>query len=864
MKRALTYLGVIFAIFWRDVKRVVRNPVALLITLGMIAMPSAYAWYVIVANWDPYSNTSQMKVAVANNDAGADSAEAGHLDVGAQVVDQLKDNHTMGWEFTDEESAINGVYAGTYWAALVIPKDFSEDFASVFTGDFTQPSIAYYVNEKPSSIAPKVTDAAAQAVEKAVNENFVKTVTEHVVDASQKAGTFASDKGKEAEGSLTKGVRSAHETVGQTREALDGLAATVRKTREAVQGAEKAVGGMEDDAPRLREALAQSKTLLEQTRSTVESDGTALSKRASDGALALAGAAAEAQGALGTVRGDVASAEATAKTALTQAQALLQDNKALVDELTREAAGAGADSAVGKALAEARGATDKLQSTVDALNKAEQSLATTAAALGAAGETLTAAAETGADTAQQMAGTFQDSVLPDITKSLDALVGACGTLDGALAGLSPSLTEAHAILTEMDKTLGTSLDSLTATASSLTTMGDNLDRTLTDLTALQNSATVKELAQYLKIDPSAVGSFMAAPVELDTQLVYPVKNYGSGVTPFFTNLALWVAGFILMAMVKLKVDPEGLPKFTPTQAYFGRLLFYLVAAVAMGLVCCVGDLVLGIQCESPAAFIGAGLLTVIVDVNLMYALAFAFRHIGKALAVILLIMQIPGSSGMFPIEMMPAFFQAIHPLLPFTYSIDAMREAIGGFYGLDYLHDMLLLGLLFLPLGLFIGLGIGRVDLNLNLMFDEKLRATDLLLAEPSGGGGAEGDGARTGRFSTRTLMRALLETDAFRERLLKRAERFRRSYPRLVRIGWVALIAQPLVTFAVMVLVRASVDVRVEMLVAMVVGIIVVNVYLIVISFMNARLTQQLSLANLSEEDVHAQAVDQLKDGRR
>ena len=160
---------------------------------------------------------------------------------------------------------------------------------------------------------------------------------------------------------------------------------------------------------------------------------------------------------------------------------------------------------------------------------------------------------------------------------------------------------------------------------------------LTDLTALQNSATVKDLAGYLKADPEKIGAFMAAPVALDTQPVYPVKNYGSGVTPFFTNLALWVAGFILMAMVKLRVDPEGLPKFTAVQAYFGRWLFYMVCGLAMGLVCCVGDLALGIQCESPAAFIGAGLLTVFVDVNLMFALAYAFRHIGKAIAVILLI-----------------------------------------------------------------------------------------------------------------------------------------------------------------------------------------------------------------------------------
>ena len=247
-----------------------------------------------------------------------------------------------------------------------------------------------------------------------------------------------------------------------------------------------------------------------------------------------------------------------------------------------------------------------------------------------------------------------------------------------------------------------------------------------------------------------------------------------------------------------------------------------------------------------------------VDVNLMFALAYAFRHIGKAIAVILLIVQIPGSSGMFPIEMMPDFFQVIHPLLPFTYSIDAMREAIGGFYGMDYLHDMLLLGLLFVPLGFAIGLGIGRCDFNLNLMFDEKLGATDLLLAEPVTAS-AKAAGQTPARYRTRTLVRALLNIDAFRQALIARAERFHRAYPVLRRIGWVALIAQPLVTFAIMVLVHADVDTRVMMLMAMVVGIIVVDTYLIVISYLDTNLAHQLALANLSAEELQKRASGQI-----
>lgn len=840
LQRIRTYLGVIFAIFRRDILRVVKSPIAFIVTLGMILIPSAYAWYVIIANWDPYSNTEGMLVAVANEDAGTQSAEVGRLDVGAEVVDALHDNHDMGWEFTDAESAINGVYEGKYWAALVIPKNFSADFASVFTGDFTQPSIDYYVNEKPSSIAPKVTDAAATAVERQVNETFVKTVSEKVVNATQEAGAYAETKGDDAESSLATGIKSAHDTVLQTSSTLDGLGRTMNDTRNAARNADDTLAGLSDNLPHLLETLTQTKELLSNTRSTVNEYGTALATRASEGALKLAGAAAEAQRAIGTVSGDVSQAEAGTKTALTEANSLLAANKALIDTLSQEV---GTYPTLSQALSDARQANSRLQATVDALTAAEKDLTSTTSALTTEAEAIDTAAAHASDAAQKATTTFQTSILPSITQSLDALTSACGTLEGALQGLSPSLAEARAILSELETTLDSAGSSLSTTAASLATMGVNLDRSLTDIEALQSSATVQDLAEYLKADSSSVGSFMAAPVRLDTQPVYPVKNYGSGVAPFFTNLALWVAGFILMAMVKLRVDPAGLPKFTAVQAYFGRWLFYVVMGLIMGFVCCVGDLVLGVQCESPVAFIAAGLLTVFVDVNLMYGLAYSCRHIGKAAAVILLIMQIPGSSGMFPIEMMPEFFQTIHPLLPFTYSIDAMREAIGGFYGLDYLYDMLLLGLLFLPIGFIVGLGIGKADFNLTLMFDEKLSATDLLLSEPVTTAARENGQASPVRYRARTLVRALMNEGQFRTEIVRRVVCFRKSYPKLRRVGWVLLVAQPIVTFAIMTLIHADVNTRIMMLVAMVIGIIVVDAYLIIISYIQTYLDNQLAL---------------------
>ena len=158
MKKAL-------AIFKRDIKRLLCNPVALVITIGVCIIPSLYAWYNIVANWDPYGNTQNIKIAVANNDKGTTNDLVGELNAGDEVIDKLKDNDQLGWTIVDsEKEAKEGVEAGKYYAALVIPSDFSEGMLSMLSGDFHQPKLTYYVNEKKSAVAVKVTDTGANCL----------------------------------------------------------------------------------------------------------------------------------------------------------------------------------------------------------------------------------------------------------------------------------------------------------------------------------------------------------------------------------------------------------------------------------------------------------------------------------------------------------------------------------------------------------------------------------------------------------------------------------------------------------------------------------------------------------------------------
>lgn len=827
MSKFRDYIHTILLIFWRDIKRILHNPIALIIMIGVCLLPSLYAWYVIAANWNPYANTESIKVAVANSDEGAISEYTGQVDIGEQVVDKLHDDHQLGWQFVDEKQAIDGVYSGEYYAAIVLPKDFSADFISVFTGDFTQPTIDYYVNEKYSAVAPKVTDAGATAVQKAIDDSFVSKVSETVVEITQKVGNNVEGNAEDAEGSLTESVARAADAITRTRELVEGLQPVIKNAQGSVGSARSTLGSLQGQLPELVTSLDGSRSQLQNIRSIAQQYGTEVSKNLTESSMTLGRAAAEANAAIGRLNGELLKAQSALSNAITDAEAVnARLNAALADSTIP----AGDKAQLQTILA-------NQNQTLSSLQDLNASLGNAIDVTDSAMDAIDQAVQQGASGMQQGAGTFTSSILPKITASLDSFATALGDLAGTVRGLEPLLNEAVSVLDQMDVTLGQA-DSATALAvSSITSVQTNLEASLTDLRALQASANKDGLSTYLDINPDDVAQFMASPVDLKTVAVYPVANYGSGVAPFFTNLALWVSGFILMAIIRLRVDPIGLPKFTGVQAYFGRWLLYMTVGLIQAFVVCIGDLVLGVQCENPIAFVGAGLLGVFAYVNLMYALAYAFRHIGKAIAVLLLIMQIPGSSGMFPVEMMPAFYQAIHPLLPFTYCIDAMREAIGGFYGLHYLGDMLCLALLFIPIGFFIGLVIGRYDFNLNVLFDERLGKTDLYVTE-----NVPDD---TPRFRKSTMLNALLNTGGYRKRVLERAAKFKRRYPKLRRIGWIAIFAQPIITFCVMVLLKADTDVKVVLLVAMVIGIIVVDTYLIVISYVRADLNYQLSLAS-------------------
>lgn len=824
-----------FQIFKRDILRLLKNPVALVITIGICVIPSLYAWYNIVANWDPYGNTANIKVAVANNDQGTSNEYVGELNAGDETVSKLKENDQLGWVFTDADAAVEGVKSGEYYAAIVIPDDFSANLTSMLTGTFTQPQLEYYCNEKKNAIAPKVTDTGAETVEEQINETFVATVSETLVEKIQNAAGDLDAQGAETQGGILENVQRSNRALQDVRDALAGMQKTIATSKEAGAKADETLAALSGQIPSLVNALDKGDALLASARTSSRNFASSLNTTLSHGLTQMGKVSSNANVAVGKLSGAISAAGGKVDGALADVQMVINDVNGIIIDI-REITGIDSGlilSALEEQLAE-------LQTLKDALQDQSTDIQNSAGAIAGAVSSLDSATQQGISAMEGVQQDMASTVLPQLSQGMDSFSEVSGDLTGVVTSLEPTIAQARGVLAQLTTTLDQASSTMSQADSSLEKLQGTLSTAANDVAALRASESLDKLDEILGASSADLADLMSSPVTLTTKAVYPVSNYGSGVAPFYTNLALWVGGCVLIAIIKLEVDGEGIGAFTATEGYFGRWLLLVVLGFAQAFIVCCGDLVLGMQCLRPELFVLAGIFTSFVYVNIIYALASAFKHIGKALVVILVIVQIPGSSGMYPIEMMPDFFQHLHPLLPFTYGISAMRETIGGMYGMDYAINLGVLAV-FLAVALFIGVKLRTLMLNLNLLFDKELERTGVMICEK--------DDRPRERFSLRWALRAMLDTAGYREDLILRAARFEERYPKLIKAGFMLVFGLPVVLFILTATLDLEIEGKIIMLVLWIASVILADTYMIVVEYIRESMQFQLRIAELPDD---------------
>ena len=832
-----------FRIFHRDMKRLLRNPAAILVLIGVSILPSLYAWFNIAANIDPYANTSGIKVAVANLDTDATHDDL-TINAGSQIIDQLKENDQLGWTFVPKDAAIKGVKSGEYYAAIIIPQDFSESLLSVLSGKIETPELEYYINEKLNAIAPKITSSGASTIQTQVNNTFSSVASETIAEILKDSVFNISDSVDSTNAEINDLLTKANNNIKEYEQLLEKFSKDSSNTSKLIENAKDASTSLGDVATSGANALSSADSVMNTTRSSAGDFSSALSKSLSDGELLLGQASSSASTGLtelATAAGKINTSVSDALGYANSVNELNADILKKMQELANKFPGTIGDQ-INAQISALQTQNQSNQELINSLQTGNNGIKDAIDTTTATQEQLTSLAKESINNLHTFRSTFDQNILPLLGQTLDTFSTLTGQVEGMLNGVPATSKQINDMLDQLESGLSNTTALLDSTKESLSAVSDKLSTIQTDLNALTGSATYQKLLSLEGIDAESISSFMSSPVEIKTETYYAVDNYGSSMTPFYSNLAIWVGGIVLIAIFKLEVDKdESMRGYGQTTLYFGRWLLYMVVGLIQGFIVCLGDTLLpGVQCNHPAQFILTGMVCSFVYVNIIYALSLTFKHIGKALCVILVILQIPGSSGTYPIEMTPAFFQKLHPLLPFTYGVNAMREAIAGFYGSNFRNDLLILLLCYVPISLLIGLGLRPALSGLNHLFDKKLAETEFMMCEPH-----EAELSRSTQLSM--LLQASLSIEDLRLVTAERAQKFENNYHKMIRIGFLAIAIIPLIFLILM----FSLESKIVFLTLWIISIIAISVWLIVVEYIHTKLEEQKELAGMSYEEM-------------
>uniref|UniRef100_A0A7C9N9M8 YhgE/Pip domain-containing protein n=1 Tax=Muribaculaceae bacterium Z82 TaxID=2304548 RepID=A0A7C9N9M8_9BACT len=833
-------MGNVLRILKRDGLRLLKTPQAIVVCLALLVLPSVYTWYNVLGFWDPYNNTAGVRVCIANEDEGGSSDITGQLDLGDQIVEQLRENHQLDWYFTDEQDAMNQVESGQAYAAIVIPPTFTSDLLTLVTGDFTQPKLQYYVNEKAGPVAPKITDTGVNTLDETINSAFVSTVTGVIATAIDDASTEAQQHMDDSKTGALARIVDASDKLAALRESLSSM---MGKTDEAAVAAEQSRGSLEGARSDIDDASSALQTL------------SSIVYELNDGAgklvPAIANASTQALGQLSGLSTDLGEASVKLEELLAQAggqiESGIEEGKGVSETLSRslgelaflvdELPEGDVKQLLSEVVAAETGRIQDIDAALDSLASSHESVEARLETLEGATDEMGSAAGTVIDAVQAAASQLNGSDFPALSSNLSQLSALAADLGGAVASASGLVDSTDSLLGQIQTALGSAHTSLAQTDELLEGLQGELDAIRTDVEALRTSSALKDILGEDSLNATVISDFMGAPTRLQTEQLYPLNAYGSAMAPLFMNLTFWIGAFMLVVVMRQEVDSEGIRNLKLYQRYLGRFLFMAVMVVLQAVICCAGLLLIGVQPVSAPALFLAAICASLAYLSIIFSLSLTLQHIGKGICILLVFAQIPGATGLYPVEMTSSFFQAVYPLMPFTYGINALREAICGFYGTQFWEMLGVLGAFF---ALFLALG---------LIFRPKLANVNLMVARQVGEGGifnGEDVEAPLRPYKFSHIIRALSDRQEYNRELTVRYTRFLRWYPRIIRITAAASIAMPVALFLLFALTPAE---KVTLLTIWLVWIAVAFVLLLVVESLKDGFERQMRLDHMSDE---------------
>lgn len=690
-------------ILHKDCQEVLKNRLITIIVVALMIFPSLYAWFNIEAFWDPYGNTKNLSVAIVNQDKDYEFKNQ-KLNFGNDIVKNLKENRSLDWNFVNSKTAMEGLNTGRYYAILTIPKDFTKSLMSVTQVDVRKARIIYTTNEKTNAIAEKITDQGANKLQAKISNHLIQVISKTSLGAMGGISNMTDD--------ITPKLT-------EMKKSLQRLDAQLVNSKKLAENNKNMIGDLD-------KSLASSKASLDAIKRTMNS-----AKKINDDIGSMATDATS----------GIQNSSASLKSALRDVSRILESSVNLAQSLN-SIGDKGAQQAV-ISIGNIKDKIDQaatrvnnisqvlndinvvnsnvLNNAVTRLNNEYRSLTDASSRLAGIIDQVNSTSSLTYSQVQDIVNIVADSnkgindIISDfddlVTRPLSRVNGNVSTITGDIRSMVDSTGQLYPSVNNFINTASTLNgrvgSSITILESSIDILRGQVSDSIKMIDEIQNNKDLKAFNNVIKSNILERADFIKNPVEIKEEKLYKMANYGSSMAPFYSVLAAWV-GVIILSTI-LSTEPS--KQYRSIDRYLGRLSFFLILSLIQSIIISTGDLLLlGVTAKEPVLFILILMLCSIAFCILIFTLVSCFKTLGKGIAMFLLVIQIGGSGGTFPVQMTPTFFRTINSVIPFTYGINACREAIGGVYMQNLLGDIGAL-LLFAIIPLIFGI-MFKEDIN--------------------------------------------------------------------------------------------------------------------------------------------------------
>ncbi|MFR3567841.1 MAG: YhgE/Pip family protein [Paraclostridium sordellii] len=682
----------VFRIYLRDLKHIATIPAAFIIVTVLCLIPSLYAWVNIKACWNPYVNTGNLPVAVVNQDEGT-SVNGKFVNVGNEIVDQLKKDHNIGWKFVDEWQGNYQLNEGKFYALIEIPSDFSKDLATLTTQDPQKPNIIYKANEKVNAIATKITDVAKDKLVEEIKANFVDTVNEE-------AFSFLSSLGVKLEDNKPQ-ILELKDALNSTSSNLEKINDYVKEANSHASTLKKYLKDTKGNLPKITQEVNDLKSVVNNSKDLVLSTQNSVndaSQNLTSSMNSINNLNSKLQNEINNLKNiDDSTSKDSLKDSIDSSLNLVTSLEKNIDKLIDFIEGLKDNSINNKVIDKLKNLKDILSSENDKLNNIK-SLIDNNEGKDKINEQLNSLSDL-VNSFNNNLNSISSSLTTDISNSLnsvgDAMVSSSGNINNVLDSINVIVPQLNALSSYGISSSDLAAKQATNISKQLDKFEKDLD-TLIDKTKVLTDKNLDKLIDTLNKNSKEIASFISSPVNVKTVELYKAGIFGVALMPFYSVLAIWVGALLSTSLLTTECEELDREHTNLVQKHFGKMLTFMTVSLIQSLIIATGDIFIFQAPVSIPLLYTFTIVSSILFTTIIFTLVSLFGNVGKALAVFVMVFQIAGSGGIYPIQTNPKIFEVLQPFWPFTYAIDGFREAIAGPSMSSVYYDLEMLGVFFI------------------------------------------------------------------------------------------------------------------------------------------------------------------------